>query len=124
MKPVVAAVVQVFTDRPPQITLTQCDHMVEKLPAATAHSARHLHAGAFRVSPVDFTNRITSAFEYGVAVENHVAIRASPGKSLAEPLEDPLGCRFRRHIEVQDATAAVLDDEEALQQVKTSASER
>ncbi len=43
--------------------------------------------------------------EFRVVVEDHVAIRTSVGKGLAELLHDPLGGRLSGDVEMQDARA-------------------
>jgi hypothetical protein len=39
--------------------------------------------------------------ELPVPIQNHVAVRASFGKGLAELLDHPLGCRMTGHIAVK-----------------------
>jgi hypothetical protein len=110
------------------MSVIDCDRMIEKLPAAAADPAFRdpvlpglLYAGTLRREPGRFQELNDTGVEFGVAVENDEndePVRKGVGESLAELLNDPLGCRLRCHIEMQDTTAAVLDDEEAVQQLK------
>ena len=56
--------------------------------------------------------------EFRVAVENDVPVRNRVGECFAEVLHDPVGCRLRGHIEMEDASPTMLDHEEAVQETK------
>ena len=101
MNPIVVIIADVLAKEPPQVVFVECDHMIEKLTAATADPAfrdpvlpRRLHAGALRRYPCRFEELNYVSIEFGVAVENDVAVGNRLGESLAELLHDPLGCRF------------------------------
>ena len=72
----------VLPDEPPQITFVECDHMIEKLTAATADPAfrdpvlpRRLHACALRRQPYGPKELNHVGIEFRVAVDNYVAVR-------------------------------------------------
>src|SRR5690242_16847484 len=55
------------------------------------------------------------AVEYGIVIENGVALWGRVRKGLAELLHDPICRGMLRDVEMQDPTAFVLDDEETVQ---------
>jgi hypothetical protein len=68
VNPILMVVVHVIADEPSKMGLTECDDMIEKLPATASDPAfrdsvlpRRLNAGTLRLQPVDFRNPITSA---------------------------------------------------------------
>jgi hypothetical protein len=62
------------------------------------------------------------AAELGVTVEQDVAVGTGKRQSLAQLLYDPVAGRTLRDIKVQDTSATVLDDKEAVECAKTSGS--
>jgi hypothetical protein len=59
-----------------------------------------------------------SSIEFRVAVWNNVPVMTAVAKGFPQLLQDPTGCRLRSDIEVQDPPTAVLDNEEAVQQLE------
>ena len=121
-------ILDILPKEPPQVAFMECDDMIEKLLAAAADPAfrepvlpRRLHAGALRRQPRGLEELNHIGIEFRIVVENDVPVRNRIGERLAELLHDPLGCRIRGHIAMEDAAPAVLDHEEAVQQAKGDA---
>ena len=58
------------------------------------------------------------SIEFGVAVEDDIVIRTPLRESFPQLQHNSLGGRMSGDVKVQHATATVLDDQEAVQQLK------
>src|SRR5215831_5784256 len=56
--------------------------------------------------------------ELHVSIQNHVTIRGRFRKCFAQLLDHPVGCGAPSYVVVQDLPTAVLDDKEAVEQLK------
>jgi hypothetical protein len=99
--------------------------MVEDLAPATPYPPLRnailpgrLNAGAFRLQAGGFQEVRDLVVEFGVAVQNDVAIWIGFRKSFPQLLDNPLGGWMPRYVTVQDPAPAVLDHEEAIQQLE------
>ena len=77
VNPILMVVVHVIADEPPKMALTECDDMVEKLPATASDPAFRdpvlpwrLNAGALRLQACRFQESNHISIEFGVAVED------------------------------------------------------
>ena len=118
-------VVHVIANEPPQLLFVQRYDMVENLSVAAAHPAfrnsilpRCLYVRAFRLQAGCLQEGDHSAIEFRVVVEDGITIRTSLGKRFTQLLHHPLGSRMTSDVEVQVSTAAMLDDEEAIQELE------
>lgn len=122
MNSVFVIIPDVITHQAPQMLLIQRDHMIEKLPTTTADPAfrRSILPGRSPTRSLWFqTRRLQkgdyAAIEFRISVQDDVAVWARFRKSFAQLLHHPICRRMRGHIEVDDSTARVLDDEQAVQ---------
>ena len=99
----------------------QCDDVVQDFPPATSDPALRysILRGRANARPLGLqTSRLQERndlmVELRVPIQNHVAVRASFGKGLAELLDHPLRSRMAGHIAVKDFPASVGDYEEAV----------
>lgn len=108
-----------------QVGLVQRDHVIQHLPAYALDPSLG-HAILPRASdpgPNGFQSAALQkgfdvAAELAVVVEHDVSVRAGKRKRLPQLLNDPLAGRMSRGVEVQNATAMVLDNKEAVQHAK------
>ena len=103
----------------------QCDDVVQDFPPATSDPALRysILPGRANARPLGLqTSRLQERndlmVELRVPIQNHVAVRASFGKGLAELLDHPLRSRMAGHIAVKDLPASVGDYEEAVKQLE------
>jgi len=103
----------------------QCDDVVQEFPPATSDPALRYsilpgraNARPFGLQTSRLQERNDLMVELRVPIQNHVAVRASFGKGLAELLDHPLGCRMTGHVAVKDFPASVGDYEEAVEQLE------
>jgi hypothetical protein len=103
----------------------QCDDVVQDCPAATSDPALRysILPGRADARPLGLqTSRLQERddlmVELRVPIQNHVAVRASFGKGLAELLDHPLRSRMAGHIAVKDLPASVGDYKEAVKQLE------
>jgi len=99
----------------------QRNDMIQHLAAATADPAlghsvlpRTAHARANGLETTVLEKLEYIAAELRVTVEHDVPVATGKGQSLPELLDDPIACRVRRDIEMQNPPAIVLDYKEAI----------
>src|SRR5678816_4311263 len=103
----------------------QCDDVVQDFPPATSDPALRysILTGRANARPLGLqTSRLQERndlmVELRVPIQNHVAVRASFRKGLAELLDHPLRSQMAGHIAVKDLPASVGDHEEAVEQLE------
>jgi hypothetical protein len=124
-------IVDVFTPQSPEVSIVQRDDVIEHFAASAADPAfRH---SVLPRAPNTRANRFQGArlqklediaAELGVTVEQDVPVGAGKRQRLAQLLYDPVAGRMLRDIEVQDPSATVLDDKEAVECAKRQARNR
>jgi hypothetical protein len=119
----------VFTPQSAEMLIVQRDDVIEYFAANTADPAlRHSvlprapDTGAKGFHGTRLQKLENIAAELGVTVEQDVAVGTGKRQSLAQLLYDPVAGRTLRDIKVQDTSATVLDDKEAVECAKTSGS--
>jgi hypothetical protein len=78
----------------------------------------------FGSRPIAFRKAITSASNFRVVVEDGITIRNRVGKSLPQLLHNPISGRMMSNIEMQNPAAAMLDNEEAIQELECQGGHR
>ena len=73
---------------------------------------------SFRIQTRGLQERDDRGIELRVAVQDDITIWTRLGKRLPQLLDDPLRSRVSSHVEVQNPTPPMLDDEEAVQQLE------
>jgi hypothetical protein len=71
-----------------------------------------------RLDPARLQKLTHFAAEFGVAVEQDIAVRTGPRQGLPQLLNDPIAGWVRRGIEVKDAATLMFDDEEAIEHLE------
>ena len=131
VRSVFVVVGDVFTPKSPEMLIVQRDYVIEYFAANTAYPAlRHTvlprapNTGAkgFQGTRVQKLENIGA--ELGVMIEQDVLVGAGKRESLTQLLYDPFARRMLRDIEVQDTSATVLDDKEAVECAKRQARNR
>src|SRR5712692_10709474 len=125
VNPVVVVGVHIIANEPPQVLFVKRDDVVENLAAAASHPAfrnpvlpRCLNTRALRSEARGFQEGNHIGIEFRVMVEDGIAIRTSLGKGFTQLLHHPLGSRMTSDVEVQNPTPAMLDYEEAIQELE------
>ncbi len=125
VNPVVVMVVYVIVNESSEMLFVQRDDMVENLAAAASHPALrspvlpgclHTRALGLHASSLQEGNHIR--IEFRVVVEDGIMIWTSLGKRFTQLLHHPLGSRMTSDVEVQDPATAMLDYEEAIQELE------
>jgi len=121
-------IADVIANQAAKMLLIQRDDVVEDVSATTPNPSlrnsvlpRRLHASSLGLQTGLLQELEYLSIEFRVAVENDVAIRGGAGKRLAQLLQDPLRSRLSSNVEVQNPPAPVLDNEEAVEQLKSHA---
>ena len=122
---ILVMVPDVVVDDPSEMLFIQRDDVIEDFSAAAAYPPfrqsvlpRCLDARSLRLQSRRSQERDNFVVEFRVAVQNHVAVRASLRKGLAQLLDYPPRSRVAGHIAMQDLPAGVFDDEEAVEQLE------
>jgi len=68
-----------------------------------------------RLDPARLQQRAHLGTEFPVTIKDDVSVWAWERQRLSELLHNPLACRVRGRVEVENAALMVLDDEEAVQ---------
>lgn len=131
MRSVFVVVGDVFTPQSPEMLIVQRDDVIEYFAANTADPAlrhsvlpRAAHTGAQGFHGTRLQKLQNIPAELGVMVQQDVAVGTGERQSLAQLLYDPVAGRMLRDIEVQDTSATVLDDKEAVEGAKRQARNR
>jgi hypothetical protein len=105
--------------------LVQDDDMVQDFAVTRANPALGnsvlpgcLHAGLFWFQPRGLQEGDHISIEFRIAIEDRVPIRTRFWESLTQLLDNPLRGGMPRHVEVQNPAPSMLDDEEAVEQLK------
>ncbi len=125
MNPVVVVVVHVIANEPPQMRFVQRDDMVENLAAAASDPAfrspvltRRLNTRALRSEIRRLQEGHHIRIEFRVVIEDGITIRTNLGKGFTQLLYHPLCGRMTSDVEVQNPAPAMLDYEEAIQELE------
>ena len=125
VNPVVVMVVHVIANEPSEMLFVQRDDMVENLSAAASYPAfrsavlpRRLQTCALRLQASSLQKGNHIDIEFRVVIEDGITIRTSLGKRLTQLLYHPLGGRMTSNVEVQNPAPAMLDYEEAIQELE------
>jgi len=81
-------------------------------------SPRRLNTRALRSEARRLQEGNHIRIEFRVVVENGITIRTSLGKGFPQLLHHPLGSQMTSNVEVQNPAPAMLDDEEAVQELE------
>ena len=81
-------------------------------------SPRRLNTRALRSEARRLQEGNHIRIEFRVVVEDGITIRASLGKGFTQLLHHPLGSQMTSNVEVQNPAPAMLDDEEAVQELE------
>src|SRR5215472_14943370 len=126
VNPVLVIIGHIFTNQATQVAFVQRNHMVEHFPAATpdpplrrAILPGRLNARALDLQAGGFQQRDYLAIEFRVMVQNDIPVSAGCRKRFAELLHHPIASRMGSHIEMQDPSAAVLNDKQTVQKLKS-----
>src|SRR5450759_5488678 len=100
--------------------------MVEDLAAAASHPAfrnpvlpRRLNTRALRLKAGCVQERNHIGIELRVVVEDRITIRTRLGEYFPQLLHNPIGCRMPSDVEMQNPAPAMLDYEEAIQELES-----
>src|SRR5580658_8368999 len=122
---VVVTAGQVFVCEPLQMLLIERDYVIRHFPATASHPALSdavlpwtPDAGANWSNAARLQELDDVAAEFGIPVQYHVPLGTGQRKRLSQLRYDPLARRVRRYVEVQNATAAVLDHKQAIEHNK------
>ena len=125
MNPVVVVVVHVIANEPPQMLFVQRNNMVENLSAAASYPAfrgpvlpRCLNTRALRFEASSLQEGNHIRIEFRIVIEDGITIRTSLGKRFTQLLHHPLSSRMTSDVEVQNPAPAMLDYEEAIQELE------
>ena len=125
MSPVLVVVEHVRRHQPFQMPLIQDDHVVKQVASATSHPALRNTVlpwtakgrASWLASHIPHSrNHIGS--KLCVSVEEQESVRLFVGPSFSQLLYNPKRIGISRHIEMQDLTPVVADDEKAIQNTK------
>ena len=72
-----------------------------------------------QADPARLQERTHRHTEFPVTIKDDVAVRAWKRQRLSELLHNPLDCRMRGRVEVQNPPPIVLDDQQAVQYAET-----
>jgi hypothetical protein len=115
-------IANVFLAKPKQMSLMERNDMIQHLATAAAHPPlcdsvlpRTPDARPHHLDPARLQQITHLAAEFGVAVEQDIAVRAGQRQRLPQLLYDPIAGRVRRGIEMKDATPLMFDDEETIE---------
>ena len=122
MRAVFVVVADVLIEQPFQMAFMECDDVVQEVAAAAFHPALRdaILPGAFEGSlkgtDADGANRERN-FQpvLGIAIEDEKPRSGTKGKSFTELLNDPQARGMFGDVEVQNASAIVANDEEAVE---------
>jgi hypothetical protein len=113
------------------MSIVQRDYVIEYFAANTADPAlrhpvlpRAPNTGAKWFHATRLQKLENIAAELGVMVEQDVLVGTGKRERLAQLLYDPFARRMPRDIEMQDTSATVLDDKEAVECAKRQARNR
>ena len=122
MSPVIVVVTNLLIHQPFQMPLIENDHMIEQITTAIAYEAlghailpRALERSAYRLCAQDFRCPNDFCIEDGVTVMDQIAGSGIVGKGLTQLLNNPRAGRMPGHVEVQNTTPVMRDDEEAVE---------
>ncbi len=122
---VLLKVSDVFSHQPPQVRFVERDHVIQQFAATTSNPAfrdavlpRRCDAG-----PLGFKTRCLEegdniGIELRVPIEDDVTVRAGLGECFSQLLDDPFCVWVRGDIRMQDLTSSMLNDEQAIEQLK------
>ena len=118
-------VVDVFSQQPSQVLFVEWDHMVEQLSPTASHPpfGDAVLPGRSDARPLRLEPRILEevddvSVEFGVPIEDDVAIRSGFGKRFAQLLDDPCRIGVSGDVAMQNPATVMVDDEEAVEQLK------
>ena len=107
MRSVLVVIGDIFTPQSPEVLIVQRDYVIKHLAANTAHPAlRHSvlprapNAGANGFQGAGRQKLDHRPAEFGVTVEQDVAVGRGKRQSLAQLLYDPVASRMLRDVEV------------------------
>ena len=113
VNPVVVVVVHVLTNQTAEMLFLERDDMVQDFPAAASNPAlgdsilpRRPNARPLRLQARGRQETDHFGIEFGIAVQDQVAIRAYLGKRFAQLLDYPCRTRMRCDVEVLGYVAA------------------
>lgn len=122
---VVLKIGNVLPDQPTQVLFVEWDHVSEQLASATTHPAfgDTVLPGRRDARPLRLQTRVLEevdevGIELCVIVQDDVSVGTHFGKRLTQLLHDPICVRARGDVVVQKFAALMLDDEEAVKQLK------
>ena len=129
MGSVLIVIGNVLGQKPPEMTLVQGDDVVQQLTSATANPAlrnsvlpQALYRGLEANNAHGAKRRGNSQPVFCVVIEDEKLCRRLVGKRFPQLLHNPGTGRMARDIQVQDAPAAMANNEEAI--VKTEGDRR
>ena len=112
----------VLTTDPPRMGFVERDYVIEAFAARAADPSFRdsvlpgtADRRSFRLYAGGLQQLHYPTAEFAVAIEDQIAVAGGIGEGLAELLAYPGGGGMRGDIEVQDAPAVVIDDEEAVE---------
>ncbi len=119
---IVVIVIDVFATKSTQVPFIERNDVIQHLAATASHpSFRHSvlprtpHARAEWLDTAVSKELPDVLIEFRIPVEHDKTLRRGQGESFPKLLDDPFTGRMRGGIEVQDATATMLDHEEAIE---------
>ncbi len=122
---VLVVVAHVISDQPVKMSFVQPNDMVEHLAPATSNPPLRdtVLPGCLDTRPLRRQTRGLQecddrGIELRVAVQDDITIWTRLGKRLPQLLDDPLRRRVSGHVEMQNPTPPMLDDEEAVEQLE------
>ena len=122
MRSVVLVIAEVLEAEAHHMSLVYGDHVIQHLTAYAAHPSfrnsvlpRTANTRPDGLNAARLQKRVHFDTEFPVTIKDDVSIWAWERQRLAELLHNPLACRVRGRVEVENAAPIVLDDEEAVQ---------
>jgi len=112
----------VIPDQTAQMMLVEHDHVIQEIISAASDPAfgngilpRACRTCACRLYPSGHEEIGHIVAKFAITIENHVAIWTRLAKRFPQLLHNPRARRMFRDIEMENPSAAVLDDEETIQ---------
>ena len=122
---ILVMVVGVIADQPADMFCVERDDMIQDLAAATAHPALRQAILPWRLDARPLrpqTRRLQELddlmVEHRISIRDHITIWRCVQKRFAQLLDHPGRGGVLSDVEVQDAAAAMLDDEETVEQIE------
>jgi hypothetical protein len=124
-------VTHVFRQKPFQVPLIEHDHMIEQISTATPHPAfgnsilpraSERRSLGYVADGLHGSRNFQSIFL--IPVKDHVFVTRFERKRFSKLLDHPVSCRIAGHIAMQNASATVIYDEEAVENAKCNGRDR